>query len=93
MDSFKVVCINDKRKPSGVPQSSWIKEGDAYTVVGVSKMKRQRDTVGYKLAEVQMPADCEYQFYTASRFREQNEDDLMAEKAVEELLNQELVEI
>jgi hypothetical protein len=90
MDNYRVVAINDKQKPSSVPSSSWIKYGEVYTVVDAAKMARQRGTLGYKLAEVEFPEGCEYQYYTSSRFRPYTEDDMEAERAVEELLEEEL---
>lgn len=90
MENYRVVCINDKAKPSAIPSGSWIEEGEVYTVIMASNMALQRMTLGYKLAEVSMPRDCEYQYYTASRFRPYSDDDKLAEQAVEQLLLEEL---
>lgn len=87
---MRVVCVNDKMKPAGVPDTSWIKKDEVYTVLEAAKMARQRNTIGYKLEEVSFPSNSEYQYYTASRFRPYTEDDDNAERAVEELLNEEL---
>jgi len=89
MSEYKVICINDSNKPAEVPGGSWIEKGEAYTVVGAANMARQRMTLGYKLEEVEFPDGCEYQYYTASRFRPLTEDDALAEAAVEQLLNEE----
>lgn len=88
---MKVVCINDSKKPAEVPASSWIEKGETYTVIHSANMAMQRMTVGYKLKEVSMPEDSEYEYYVASRFRPYTEDDAMADEAFEELMNEDLV--
>ena len=88
MEPFRIICINDKNKPSSIPQSSWIEQDEIYTVIFASNMGKQKMILGYKLDEVSMPEDCEYQYYIASRFRPYTEDDALAEKAVEELLEE-----
>ncbi len=90
MEAYRVVCINAKKKPAGIPDSSWIKEGEVYTVIHAANMARQRMTLGYKLGEVELPHGSEYEYYAASRFRPYTEDDAAAEAAVEELLMEEL---
>jgi hypothetical protein len=92
---YKVICINASNRPTEVPVGSWIEKDETYTVIGASNMARQRMTLGYKLEEVEFPDDCEYQYYSASRFRPVTEDDMAAEAALEELLSEqlELVEI
>lgn len=88
MEKFRVVCINDKNKPVEVPASSWVEKEEVYTVVGASNMARQGMMVGFKLAEVQMPIDCDYQYYASYRFRPYTDADAEAEKAVEALLEE-----
>lgn len=89
MENYRVICINDKMKPAAVPAGSWVEEGEIYTVIHASNMARQRMTLGYKLAEVEMPEGIDYEYYAASRFRPYTDEDLEAEKAVEELLMEE----
>ena len=95
MTEYKVICINASNKPKEVPVGSWIEKDETYTVVGASNMARQRMTLGYKLKEVLFPQNCEYQYYAASRFRPLTDDDIAAEAALEELLEEqfELLEI
>ena len=93
MDNYRVVCINDKKKPSEIPSSSWIEEGEVYTVTKVVKMAKQRMTLAYLLAEVSFPEDSKYECYVASRFRPYTDDDAKAEAAVEELLMGEFMEL
>jgi hypothetical protein len=86
---MKVVCINDAKRPAGVPATSWIEKGKEYTVIDAKNMLRQRGVLGYKLAEISMPEDSEYQFYSAYRFRPVDDiNDTEAEEAVEELLEE-----
>lgn len=89
MENYRVICINDKMKPATVPLTSWIENGEVYTVIHAANMARQRMTLGYKLAEVEMPEGIDYEYYAASRFRPYEDSDAEAEKAVEELLMEE----
>ena len=86
MGLFKVICIDDKNKPLSIPQSSWIKRDEVYTVTQAANMAKQNMVVGFKLAEVELPADIEYEYYISTRFRPFTEDDAKAEEAVEALL-------
>ena len=87
MDNFRVVCINDKAKPSGFV-GEWIKKDEIYTVVDAKNLARQRMTLGYKLAEVNISEHSEYQYFLANRFRPLSEEDEMMEKALEELMEE-----
>lgn len=94
METFRVVCVNDRSMPKGFPSNCWIKKGEVYTIVEAKFLARQHMTVGYKLAEIQIPEDCEYQFFLSNRFRPYSEDDAEAEEAVNELLKEfDLVEL
>lgn len=88
METFRVVCINDKAKPKEFPSHLWIKKGETYTVADAKYLTRQHMTIGYKLYEIDIPEDCQYQFFLANRFRPYDDDDAMAEEAVRELLEQ-----
>jgi hypothetical protein len=86
---MKVVCINDSKRPAGVPANCWIEKGKTYTVIDAKNMARQRGILGYKFAEISMPEDSEYQYYSAHRFRPVDDvNDSQAEEAVEELLEE-----
>lgn len=85
---MKVVCINDAKKPAEIPASSWVKKGEEYTVIDAKNMARQRGILGYKFAEISIPEDCEYQYYSAHRFRPVDENDSDATEAVEKLLEE-----
>ena len=89
METFKVVCVNDKFKPTELGNSAWIKKGQVYTVIDAKFMRRQGMTIGYKLEEVALPEDSPYKFLAANRFRPYQEDDSKeAQEAVEELLSE-----
>ena len=46
MDSFRIVCINDKARPKGFPAGSWVEAGEVYTVVDAKYLARQRMSIG-----------------------------------------------
>jgi hypothetical protein len=94
METFRVVCVNDRAKPKNFPAECWIKKDEVYTIVEAKYLARQHMAVGYKLAEIEIPEDCEYQFFLSNRFRPYSEDDAKAEEAVSELLKEfDLVEL
>ena len=87
MDNFRVVCVNDKCKPDGFI-GQWIKQNETYTVVEAKHLTRQKMTLGYKLAEVNISDHSPYQFFLSNRFRPLSEEDEMLEKALEELMEE-----
>lgn len=87
---YKVICINSKNCPSGIPTESWIEEGEVYTVIYASNMARQKLVLGYRLAEISLPTTGDYQYYLADRFRPLTDEDLEAEEAVKQLLEETL---
>jgi hypothetical protein len=68
MPEFKVICINDKNRPDGVPTSKWVKEGEFYTVTSVTKLLIQGGKLGFKLAELNIDDCFPYQYFSADRF-------------------------
>jgi len=86
METFRVVCVNDRFKPSEIPGNLWIKKNEVYTVVDSKMLAKQHMSIGYKLAEIVLPEDCPYQFFIANRFKPYNDEDYMMSLAVEELL-------
>jgi hypothetical protein len=87
MEQFRVVCVNDKAKPKDF-YGEWIETGEVYTVVDAKYLAKQRMSIGYKLAEIDLPSESPYQFFMANRFRPYTEDDAMLEYALEELLEE-----
>ncbi len=68
MPEFKVICINDKARPDGIPTSKWVKEGETYTVTSVAKLLIQGGKLGFKLAELNIDDCFPYQYFSAERF-------------------------
>lgn len=87
MESFRVVCVNDKAKPNNFV-GDWIQRDEIYTVVDAKHLTRQRMTLGYKLAEVNISDHSPYQFFLSNRFRPLSEEDEMMERALEELMEE-----
>lgn len=87
METFRVVCVNDKAKPADY-FGEWIEKGEVYTVIDAKYLARQRMSIGYKLAEVDRPSESPYQYFMANRFRPYTEEDAMLEYALEELLEE-----
>lgn len=65
--SIQVICINDKGRPEGFPQSKWIKKNEIYTVVEVANMMIQ-GCQGLILAEIDMTGCDPYRYFAAWRF-------------------------
>ena len=84
--SFKVVCMNDKAMPKDFPSKYWIKRGEMYTVIDAKEMFYNRKSLGYKLEEIDIPADCKYQYFLANRFTQVSEQEL--DMAMNELLEE-----
>jgi hypothetical protein len=91
MENFKVICVNDKYKPDGFI-GDWIKKGEVYDVDECVTLIRQRNINGYKLAGKNIHPESKYQYYLSNRFKPFEEEDLEAEEAVAELLEETLVE-
>ena len=66
MEEFRVVCINDKYKPDGFI-GDWIESGEVYTVVDAKYLKRQRNMIGYKLAELNISEESKFQYFLSNR--------------------------
>ena len=65
---FEVVCINDKNRPDGIPTTKWVKKGEVYTVIKVVFPHSQPNTMGFKLAELNIDDCFPYQYFSAERF-------------------------
>lgn len=73
---FKVICIDASCKPEGVKTSSWLVEGQEYTVlrVGVNKITHEEYLI---LQEIQ--PDPPYGGYKVNRFRIPHPDAIAAQ--------------
>lgn len=66
---MQVVCVNSENKPKRISPYEWIKEGEIYTVIEISKMGLQAGRFGYKLKEVQLSEQSfPYEYYNSDRF-------------------------
>lgn len=66
---LEVICINAENKPKRVSPYEWVKEGEIYTVIEISKMGLQAGRFGYKLKEVQLSEQSfPYEYYNSDRF-------------------------
>jgi hypothetical protein len=63
-------------------------KGKIYTVVDAKYLARQHMTIGYKLAEIELPEDSVYQYFLSNRFIPCTDEDEMLEAALEELLEE-----
>jgi hypothetical protein len=88
MEQFRVLCVNDRFCPTEFPSGCWIQKNEVYTVVDAKYLARQHMTIGYKLAEIDLPEDSVYQYFLSNRFRPYSDEDEMLEAALEELLEE-----
>jgi hypothetical protein len=65
---IKAICINDKDKPSDVP--NWIEQGEMYTIKHVTKHVTQNSVIGAVLKEINIERDTngKYSAFKMSRF-------------------------
>lgn len=71
---IKCVCINDKNRPSRVPENKWVKEGQEYTVIFTLVVLPQK-TLAVQIDEVDLDESCRpYSFFLANRFAFRTED-------------------
>jgi hypothetical protein len=72
----RVICIDDKNKPSIIPKSKWLKEEEEYNVIMVhtSLHKDSKNVLMFSLAEIDI-SDCEpYGAFKATRFAVHKDD-------------------
>lgn len=71
---IKCICINDKNRPSRVPASKWVKEGQEYTVIFTMVVLPQK-TLAVQIDEIDLDESCApYSFFLANRFAFRKED-------------------
>ena len=69
------ICINDKDKPAQIPDSMWVKEGQPYTIVNITRHPAQQGIKGCELAEISLDESCApYEMYKLGRFGFKPED-------------------
>lgn len=71
---LKCICINDKDRPSKIPETHWVKEGEEYTVL-FAKFVLPQKTLGFQLNEIMLDEYCApYEYFLANRFAFNKED-------------------
>jgi hypothetical protein len=66
---MRAVCIDSSNKPSKVPESEWVKEGEIYTITRIVRMGFQDNVFGVLLKEIQLSSKSfPYELYDMSRF-------------------------
>ena len=66
---MRAICIDDSRRPSKVPVSEWVKEGEVYTITRIVRMGLQDNKFGVLLKEVKLSeSSFPYELYDAERF-------------------------
>lgn len=71
---IKCVCIDDKNRPSRVPENKWVKKGEEYTVIFTLMVLPQK-TLAVQLEEIDLDESCSpYSFFLANRFAFRQED-------------------
>jgi hypothetical protein len=64
----KCICIDDKNRPSKIPQNKWLKEGEEYTIIFTLMVLPQK-TLAVQLEEIDLDESCmPYEFFLANRF-------------------------
>lgn len=65
---IKCVCIDDKNRPSKIPESKWIKEGAEYTLAFAIVVLPQRQ-LAFQLQEIDLDESCSpFTYFLANRF-------------------------
>jgi hypothetical protein len=83
---MKVICVNDSDRPNEIPLSKWVKKDKLYTIIKVWHIRMKPGTYGVELAEIDL-SDCfPYLYFSATRFKPMNQEDIEAilEKALEQ---------
>lgn len=71
----KCICVDDKNRPSKVPEDKWVKKGEEYTIIFTLIVLPQK-TLAVQLDEIDLDESCmPYEFFLASRFAF-NKDDI-----------------
>lgn len=86
MDSFKVVCVNDRNKPEGFV-GTWVEKNKMYTVIDCKRLANHGMQLGYKLEEAPIDEDCPYKFFLSNRFRLADDSDF-AQEAFDKLMEE-----
>lgn len=71
---IKCICINDKERPSRIPQEKWVEEGKEYTLAFSMTVHPQKK-LAFQLQEIDLDDSCSpYTWFLANRFAFKEED-------------------
>ena len=71
---IKCLCINDKNKPTQIPQNKWIEMGKEYTILFSMTVLPQKE-LAFQLNEIELDDSCSpYEWFLANRFAFREED-------------------
>jgi len=66
---MRAICIDSSNRPSKIPESEWVVEGEVYTITRIVRMGLQDNKFGVLLKEVQLSSESfPYELYDAERF-------------------------
>lgn len=71
---IKALCVDAANKPSIIPSSKWVKEGDYYHICHVYVMQRQGGIGGCDISEIDLTGLEPYNCFRLSRFAFRKED-------------------
>lgn len=65
---IKCICIDDKNRPSKIPEEKWVVVGQEYTIQ-FAIMVVPQGTLAFQLEEIELGPECfPWEFFLASRF-------------------------
>jgi hypothetical protein len=76
----EILCINDKDRPSEIPISKWVKEGEKYNVIRIVNIIPipgfdHTKKIGFELLEIDLDESNEpYAYFDSKRFAFKPED-------------------
>lgn len=70
----RVICIDDRHRPNEVPVNRWVKKGEMYHVIEISRMNMQGGAYGCKLAEINNDDLFPFQYFRLERFAVPEDD-------------------
>ena len=71
---IQCLCINDRNKPTQIPQDKWIEMGKEYTLLFSMTVLPQKQ-LAFQLNEIDLDDSCSpYEWFLANRFAFRKED-------------------
>jgi hypothetical protein len=71
---IKCICVNDKDRPSKIPQEKWVEKGKEYTIMFAQFVKPQMQ-LAVQLVEINLDESCApFEYFLAKRFAIKKED-------------------